>query len=212
IDDGAVFYLNGQEIYRLAMPTGIITQATFATRTVGDAALEGPFDVPAAGLVRGDNVLAVEVHQANTTSSDIVFGMAADVISTAAASFTPGAPNSVATVLAPFPPVWINEILPNNASGLMDNAGDRDPWIELYNAGPVAVRLDGWALSDDYSLLGKWTFPADTSIPGGGFLLVWADGEPAESVSGALHTTFRLRSPSGSLALSRPQSGTFGVV
>ena len=35
----------------------------------------------------------------------------------------------------PFPPVWLNEVQPDNVSGATDGAGDRDPWIELYNAG-----------------------------------------------------------------------------
>ena len=39
--------------------------------------MEGPFALPLVGngLVQGDNVLAVEVHQSATTSSDIVFGL-----------------------------------------------------------------------------------------------------------------------------------------
>jgi len=71
IDDGAVFYLNGQEIYRLGVPLGQNYQ-TFATGHEG--ALEGPFLVPNSALRVGDNVIAVEVHQPDTTSSDVVFG------------------------------------------------------------------------------------------------------------------------------------------
>ncbi|MBI4661549.1 MAG: hypothetical protein HY735_22230 [Verrucomicrobia bacterium] len=37
-------------------------------------AYAGPFDVSSASLVTGDNVFAVEVHQSDATSSDIVFG------------------------------------------------------------------------------------------------------------------------------------------
>jgi regulation of enolase protein 1 (concanavalin A-like superfamily) len=95
IDDGAVFYLNGQEVYRLAMPAGTILQSTLASRSVGNAAVEGPFDVPATGLRSGDSVLAVEVHQTAAGSSDIVLGASLDVIAVKSVSFTPNAPNSV---------------------------------------------------------------------------------------------------------------------
>ncbi|MGC8830791.1 MAG: immunoglobulin domain-containing protein, partial [Verrucomicrobiia bacterium] len=75
IDDGAVFYLNGKEIYRLGMPSGTITYSTLASRTVGDAAYEGPFTIYLPGLVAGSNLVAVEVHQASATSSDVTMGL-----------------------------------------------------------------------------------------------------------------------------------------
>jgi hypothetical protein len=212
VDDGAVFYLNGQEIYRLGMPEGAFTSSTFSARTVTDAALEGPFEVAATGLLVGENVLAVEVHQINTTSSDIVFGAAVDVATLAAASFTPGAPNSVAGDLPAFPSVWINEVLPQNTAGLMDNAGEREPWIELFNADSQPLNLQDWSLTDDFSALAKWSFPPGTSIPARGYLLVWADGETAESMAGALHANFRLAPSSGTVALARAQAAGRAVV
>ncbi len=78
IDDGAIVYLNGQEVYRVGMPVGAAQYDTRASRGVGDAALEGPFQIPTDHLVQGDNVIAVEVHQAGSTSSDIVFALRLD--------------------------------------------------------------------------------------------------------------------------------------
>ena len=91
VDDGAVFYLNGAELYRLRMPAAptAITYATGATGVPcagtfqsGDAITTCP-DVFAlsgtalASLVQGDNVVAVEVHNYGTPSpGDIVFGSA----------------------------------------------------------------------------------------------------------------------------------------
>lgn len=74
IDDGAVFYLNGVEILRHNMPTGPVGYATSATSPVGDAGLVTTVGLPAAALVQGVNVLAVEVHQVTsaTASSGIV--------------------------------------------------------------------------------------------------------------------------------------------
>lgn len=119
---------------------------------------------------------------------------------------TPGAVNSGAGALPPFPPVWINELLPNNLAGLTDNAGDRDPWIELYNTGTTTVSLNGWYLSDSYTNLPRWPFPANASIGPGQFLLVWLDGEPGESTAGALHASFRISPTNGSVALVFPQN------
>jgi hypothetical protein len=45
-----------------------------ASRTVGVAAYEGPFDVAAPSLIGGTNVLAVEVHQSEPANAHLVFG------------------------------------------------------------------------------------------------------------------------------------------
>lgn len=83
IDDGAVVYLNGQQIYEIGMtnPAPIPYLAT-ASRSVGDATYEGPFLLPLAPLTVGDNLLAVEVHQVNGTSSDATMSVGLDVLVT----------------------------------------------------------------------------------------------------------------------------------
>jgi hypothetical protein len=73
IDDGAVFHLNGVAIFSIGMPPTMATHTTLAGRNVGTAALEGPFDIPIYNLRVGENVLAVEVHQANLPNPDLVF-------------------------------------------------------------------------------------------------------------------------------------------
>jgi hypothetical protein len=70
-DDGVVVYLNGTEIGRNNMPTGTIGHSTTASSAIEDAIVN--FTAPATGLVAGNNVIAVEVHQANATSSDLSF-------------------------------------------------------------------------------------------------------------------------------------------
>ena len=77
-DDGAVIYLNGVEIWRSNMPTnGTILHTTRASSTVGGAGETTffPFITNANLLVNGLNVLAVEIHQNNTNSSDISFDL-----------------------------------------------------------------------------------------------------------------------------------------
>ncbi len=81
IDDGAVFYLNGTEIYRqnmAAAPT-VISNSTLAAASncSGDATCPVLFTVSGdaiTNLLLGDNVLAVEVHNLSAKSPDITFG------------------------------------------------------------------------------------------------------------------------------------------
>ena len=76
-DDGMVVYINGAEVVRDNMPTGTISYNTFATTALG-APQEATFfryNIPATSLVAGANVIAVEIHQANATSSDLSFNL-----------------------------------------------------------------------------------------------------------------------------------------
>ncbi|HTG44603.1 MAG TPA: phosphodiester glycosidase family protein, partial [Verrucomicrobiae bacterium] len=84
VDDGAIVYLNGAEIWRLRMPEES-TAETLATGfpCEGDATcLEEYLVAPAAltNLVPGDNILSAEVHNYNLRSSDVAFGLTASVI------------------------------------------------------------------------------------------------------------------------------------
>ena len=76
-DDGAVVYLNGKEIVRSNMSFGIVTYRTLAASVVSYDAENMFFDYypPVSALVEGTNVLAVEIHQANASSSDISFDL-----------------------------------------------------------------------------------------------------------------------------------------
>jgi hypothetical protein len=78
-DDGAAVYLNGREIWRDNLPTGILTYETRAITTAGTE--ENAFhsrELEPFGLVKGQNVIAVEVHQASPTSSDLSFDLKLD--------------------------------------------------------------------------------------------------------------------------------------
>jgi hypothetical protein len=76
-DDGAVVYLNGTEIFRTNMPAGDIDYSTAASTAVGASAESTFYDIPlrANSLVDGNNVMAVEIHQIDDTSSDLSFDL-----------------------------------------------------------------------------------------------------------------------------------------
>jgi hypothetical protein len=74
-DDGAVVYLNGIEIWRSNMPSGTIVFSTPASGTVAWPNENSWYAqaLSAAYLLPGTNVLAVEIHQDEPSSSDISF-------------------------------------------------------------------------------------------------------------------------------------------
>ena len=79
-DDGFIAYLNGTEIARRAMPAGAVTPGTIAYGHEAEQRYETIDLAHALPLLReGENVLAVEVHQGGTRSSDLVFDLALHV-------------------------------------------------------------------------------------------------------------------------------------
>lgn len=89
-----------------------------------------------------------------------------------------------------------SEVLVLNVATSVDQAGDADAWVELYNPGPGLLNLAGLGLSDDVNDPLQWTLP-DVNLDDGEYLIVWLDGETAE---GDLHSSFVFAS--GSLVLS----------
>ncbi len=78
VDDGALIWLNGQELSRKNLPSSGITHASYATEAVAESAEYSYSTIALSGELFqvGDNVLAVEVHQAAATSSDLGFDLA----------------------------------------------------------------------------------------------------------------------------------------
>ena len=86
IDDGVVYYLNGNEIGSLRVATPRNSQTLADNQgTEGTAEV---LELSNTGLVVGDNVIAAEVHQTGATSSDIVFGLALTAVTSARGSDT----------------------------------------------------------------------------------------------------------------------------
>ncbi|MEK0449800.1 MAG: hypothetical protein RL088_2068 [Verrucomicrobiota bacterium] len=105
---------------------------------------------------------------------------AASWTASSGAGGTPGTTNFPTQPVLPTPPahvagsVVINEIFyhahpvyadPNNAVNYSENTAE---WVELHNRTAAPVDISGWALDDAIS----YTFPAATTIPAGGFLVV----------------------------------------
>ncbi|HEY5591471.1 MAG TPA: CotH kinase family protein [Paludibacter sp.] len=76
-DDGAVVYLNGVEVVRDNIKTGIIDYNTLTPTSIGGTAESTYYSFPVDKnlLVTGNNVISVEVHQNAANSSDISFDL-----------------------------------------------------------------------------------------------------------------------------------------
>ena len=87
----------------------------------------------------------------------------------------------------------INELMASNSTSIRDPQNLYDDWIEIYNYGADAIDMGGMYLTDNLSDTTKWRIPVNnpalTTIPAGGFLLIWADNDTTDA---GLHANFKL--------------------
>jgi hypothetical protein len=107
----------------------------------------------------------------------------------------------------------INEIMSINVLTTQDENGVASGWFEIYNPTSDDIALDGYAVTDDFNASNKSVLPSGTVVPAQGYLILWADQNPA---AGAAHTALFLPATGGSLGLSRPDGSfidrvTFGA-
>jgi len=215
-DDGAVIYLNGHEIIRSNIPEGYVDYQTFAELSV-PAVSENIYlrrETLTEYLVEGINVLAVEIHQQNLTSSDISFDLELSAVGTrsdeiltvndAEIILDMDGDYSVNAEFQALPQtLLINEFMADNTKAFSDEYGEFDDWIEIYNAGDTAVDLGGYYLTDDLNNPTLWQIPSGyqnlTTIPAGETLLLWADNDTDQ---GPLHVGFRLSADGEQIGLS----------
>ncbi len=167
IDDGVVYYLNGQRIGAVGVAEPIAWNGA-ANRTVGTAAEEvAAVTGTLPMLVNGTNVLAAEVHQVSGTSSDIAFAVRLRISQPASGALT------------------INEVKPGAAG---------QGFIEFHNPGGSAVDLAGYYLSDSAGNLTKHQIAGPLSVPAGGLATV---GFAESGFTPSATTTVYLTKPDG---------------
>ncbi|HET6244271.1 MAG: CotH kinase family protein [Bacteroidetes bacterium] len=88
--------------------------------------------------------------------------------------------------------VIINEISNANGSILMDESGENNDWIEIYNSSSLPVNLLNYTLSDNINKFDKWTFP-DFIIEPLSYKIIFASGKDIKNGK-YLHTNFKLKS------------------
>ena len=103
----------------------------------------------------------------------------------------------------------ITEFVAQRTASIVDNFGDPADFIEIYNAGPTDVDLEGYFLSDGCTDLFKWSFPAGVTIESEAFLVVWATEKDVRDPNEPLHSNFRLDGAGGEcVTLSDPFGDT----
>jgi hypothetical protein len=149
LDDGAVIYLNGAPIYTNRMPPGVPLYGTFAGTGAGNADEES-VTLKGISLNQGENVIAAEVHQVNSDSTDFVWGMALT-----ASQLTTNIVASGASVAR------LNEVM---------SLGDVEDYVEFYNPSDYPIDLSNVGFTDDPVTPYKWMFPTNTLLNSKSFL------------------------------------------
>ena len=169
VDDGFVVYVNGQEAGRVNMPNGNVDYDTFSQTYAGDTPFEGDIELPASLFHKGNNVVAVEVHNTSYTSSDLywaallqttisdadeeefvssdpVISMPDDAKLSLVATFRPMTDEERA--VGNIVPVRINEVSAANAI-YVNEYFKHNEWVELYNTSDQPIDVAGMYLSDN---------------------------------------------------------------
>jgi hypothetical protein len=105
----------------------------------------------------------------------------------------------------------INEFMASNSAvtGIADEFGEFDDWIELHNFESVEVDLSGMHLTDNLGNPSKWQFPGGVTIPARGYLIIWADNAPTQ---GPRHTTWALSAGGEAIGLFDTQDNNLRAI
>jgi hypothetical protein len=144
VADGAVFYLNGTELFRTNLPDGPVAHTTAASSIVTNPSSSAPFVVPAGALLNGTNVLAVSLHKA-ASSPGVLFDAALDSTET------------------PVDPSTGPQLLFNEIAGANDVAF----FVELRNPSAAVTNTSGWRI---VASTGESVAIPPQNIPSNGFL------------------------------------------
>lgn len=213
-DDGVILYLNGKELKRYNMPSGTVKYGTYAADYT-ERNKTSSFFVSKSALVKGENVIAAEVHQ-YSGSSDMGFSLSlSEIVGKEVAGGNEifegvlmGDQEMVAiytkNASVDTPTLRLNEVCASNNSdsGNADEFGNYPDWIEIHNYGTKDLDLAGLYLTDDKSKLGKSPFPygsENTIIKAGEHKIVYADNAPWR---GSLHADFKIDRLGGFLGLA----------
>jgi hypothetical protein len=196
VDDGAVYYLNGVRSGSIRM-SGTVTYSTLAGTQPNEGTPE--ILILTNAPVVGDNVIAVEVHQVNASSSDDVFGMQLAAVQST---------TNIITTTTTGVPVVLNEVLANNES-FTNGMGTTPDWIELFNTSTNEINLADLSLSDDPNDPRKFVFAPETRVPANGYLIVYCDNSQPASTN---NTGFHLSATGASVYLFNSVTNGGGLI
>lgn len=222
LDDGCVVWVNGQEAGRVNMQQGTVSYDTFSQSYAEDTPLTGTLDLNPSLFKKGNNVIAVEVHNISYTSSDLYWAAELttsvdassdeDILTDAVINLTDNTVNLTA-MFTPLSvkeraaqglnPVRINEVSASNSIYVNEYFKHND-WVELYNTTDQPIDVEGMYLSDNLKKPQKYQITKgntsiNTIIPAHGYLVIWCDKlDPLSQ----LHASFKLDADGGDVLLT----------
>ena len=222
VDDGCVVWVNGQEAARVNMRSGTVNYTTFSQTYAADDPMTGTINLSPTLFKKGNNVIAVEVHNTSYTSGDLFW--AGELLTTIGASSDEeliadaviDQPSDATVILtATFdrvlsgspaegtPLVRINEVSPDNDI-YVNEYFKRDDWVELYNTTSQPIDVEGMYLTDNPEKPQKYQITkgdtqASTIIPAHGYLIIWCDKREAKT---QLFSQFKLEKEGDELLLT----------
>ena len=222
VDDGIIIYVNGTEAGRYNMPAGTVSYNTVSSSYAGSVPDEGQMTLSRSLFHAGSNTISVEVHNNNTSSSDICWDASLSCVSMASpgtyvstdsiytvgsasttlvACYEPLATDAQRVAALAFP-IKVNEVGAAN-DVYVNEFWKKNDWIELYNNSDMDLDVAGLYVSDNQDKLQKYQIPsasfvASTIIPAHGKLVLWADKLEPET---QLHTGFKLSNEEGAMVL-----------
>jgi hypothetical protein len=160
----------------------------------GDLLING---VPATNVLNvAPSSYTFEFSQPPTGSVLVAFAAATGISDGAGNLFTTNFWTYNLNTNAPPSTFYISEFLAaNNGNGtnaLRDEDGDASDWIEIHNPSASPANIGGWFLTDATNNLTKWRIPNGVTIPGNGYLVVFASGKNRTNNFAKLHSNFSL--------------------
>ena len=141
----------------------------------------------------GDGIFGVSIEAGSGDIQYYIYAM-----NNSAVSFSPPRAEFEYYTLNVAVNIVINEFMADNETTITDPQGQYDDWLEIHNLGEETVNLGGMFLTDDLSEPFKWEFP-DTSLEGGGYLIVWIDDDEEDE---GLHANFNLSAGGEAIGLA----------
>ncbi|MDR2962915.1 MAG: Ig-like domain-containing protein [Bacteroidales bacterium] len=148
-------------------------------------------------------------------NTDISYGRYPDGSASNIITFEKPTPNAT-NEIKPDPEVsgiYITEILAKNSSINKEETGNYADWFELYNSNTEAVDLGGLYVTNDFKDYTMYQIPrgesAKTTIPAGGYMILWADKQTAINPN---HVDFKLNAEKGQIALVQMRGSQYYVI
>ena len=108
--------------------------------------------------------------------------------------------------------VMINEVHAANWQGELDEDGDAEDWLELYNPTTIEIDLSGYGLSGNTASPFRWTFPDGQKIGPRAYLRVWLSKKNRATPGQPLHASFNLDNGADAIYLSASNATATGIL